>query len=309
MIHHTPARSSHWHPLTLGTHTISLAGLLLLLVTAGSSAVPVLVPPAAAVVPGASQGISVAQGFDGCQGNGQPTVSQMQAFWTGTPYYNFYVYIGGSQATCGPANVTASWVNQVTNIGYSLLPVWVGPQAPCSGGSISYYTNTAYSQGTTEANATVHAAEALGFDPGTPIAYDLKGYNTQNSSCVAAVNAFLSGWNFQIGRGFWGYLPDNYGSSCGSNIQSWAHLSTNPSAVWIADYNGVDSVWNKSCLDNVSWSSDQRHAQYAGTHYQTYNNITLSIDSDCANGPVTPSPIFGAESDAEGNDPIEDASC
>lgn len=235
----------------------------------------------------------------------------MQAFWTGSPYYNFYVYIGGSQAVCGPGGVTASWVDQVTNIGYSLFPVWVGPQAPCSGGGISYDTSVAYSQGQAEANSAANAAEALGFDPGVPIADDIEGYDTGNASCVAAVDSFVSGWAFQIGHGFWDFLPSIYGSTCGSAVQNWSSLSTNPQYVWIADYGTADSVWNKGCLSNVPWSYDQRHAQFQGTHQQSYNGVTLSIDSDCANGPVTPSPSTGAEVDTEtaGNDPVEDPSC
>src|SRR5438105_8874850 len=51
------------------------------------------------------------QGLDTCQ---DPTVSQMQAFWNSTPYFNWYVYIGGSTMSCSQPNLSTSWINSVS---------------------------------------------------------------------------------------------------------------------------------------------------------------------------------------------------
>jgi hypothetical protein len=57
----------------------------------------------------------------------------MNAFWSGTPYFDFYFYMGGTngRSYCGPGGVNASGVDQVTNIGYSVLPIWVGRSGNC----------------------------------------------------------------------------------------------------------------------------------------------------------------------------------
>ncbi len=84
--------------------------------------------------------------------------------------------------------------------------------------------------------------------------------------------------------------------------------------VWIADYNGNDSVWNEQPVANQYWSYDQRYSQYNGSHFETYGGVTLNIDNDCANGPV--SSLFPITSDADSsgldggaNDPLEDPAC
>src|SRR6266581_4200218 len=75
------------------------------------------------------------RGLDMCQ---DPTKPQMQAFWDGTPYYNWYIYIGGSTMGCPQPNLSADWINNVTGnvpnptMHWDLVPIWVGPQAPCN---------------------------------------------------------------------------------------------------------------------------------------------------------------------------------
>src|SRR5215472_8796708 len=80
---------------------------------------------------GAVSSISQFPGIDTCDA---PSVAQMQAFWSGTPYWNIGIYIGGSMRACAQANLTSSWLQQVgpTGIGWHFMPLWVGPQAPCT---------------------------------------------------------------------------------------------------------------------------------------------------------------------------------
>ena len=57
-------------------------------------------------------------------------VAQMRAFWDNTPFSNFGLYIGGADLGCPTPD--AAYVRQVQAMGWRFMPIWVGPQAPCS---------------------------------------------------------------------------------------------------------------------------------------------------------------------------------
>src|SRR4051794_35694103 len=99
-------------------------------------------PPGAQGAP--STHYLVGRGLDSCTA---PSLSQMSAFWSNTPYSYWGIYIGGSTRGCSQPNLTASWVRSVTTQGWKLLPIWVGPQNPCQPGQAAYFsrtTSTAY---------------------------------------------------------------------------------------------------------------------------------------------------------------------
>ena len=233
------------------------------------------------------------QGFDGCQKNpvtgkftSQPSVSQMSAFFRGTSLWQYYLYLGGSDALCGGPNsgVSASWVGSVLTQGWGLVGIWVGPQC-CSNtsGWIPYNLTSARSLGVSQANGAIAQAISWGLsEPFFPVVYD---FESTPSNGVAAENAFLGGWDSQIDAE--GFTAGAYGSTCGSGVENWAGASPAPSFVWPADYShGSNSVWGLSCLIDGDWLDDQRHHQYRGGHNQSYNSVTLNTDSDCGNGPV-----------------------
>lgn len=250
---------------------------------------------ARASTPGGNVGWTQTKGLDrACA----PTLAQMQALWTGTPYYDFGVYIGGAERNCSPnGNLTASWVSQANDIGsvgngWSFIPIWVGPQAPCSSYATKISTNlaTADKQGRDEANAAATAAAALGFTTGTVIYYDIEAYDTSNSTCRNAVNTFLNAWDVQL-REARGIHPAIYGSACGSAVQDWAYLANVPDIVWMANWNGVPSVWDQPCVANTSWAVQPPYGrlhQYSGPHDETWNGVTLDVDNDCDWGLVAP---------------------
>jgi len=66
-------------------------------------------------------------GFDAC---GAPSLEAMEA-WLASPYRAIGIYLGGSNRACPDGNLTPAWVNSVRAGGWNLLPLWVGPQAPC----------------------------------------------------------------------------------------------------------------------------------------------------------------------------------
>ncbi len=82
--------------------------------------------------------------------------------WAGSPYRAIGVYIGGLNRGCSQPNLTASWVAEQTAADWSLIPTYVGLQAPTSSCSscakLSTSTSTATSQGTEAANDAVAQA-------------------------------------------------------------------------------------------------------------------------------------------------------
>lgn len=66
--------------------------------------------------------------FDTCTA---PTLAQMTA-WKVSPYKAIGIYVGGVNRSCAQPQLTASWVSSVTRLGYRLIPIYMGYQAPCT---------------------------------------------------------------------------------------------------------------------------------------------------------------------------------
>src|ERR1700735_1392655 len=163
-------RTVMWRPRSVTRRAVGLAAAVLLGVSALSGAAPSA--PAQAGTP--QSHLLVGEGLDSCTA---PSLSQMTAFWTNTPYSAWGVYIGGEDRACSQPNLTASWVSSVTAQGWHLLPIWVGPQNPRVSGfdHFSTDTSTAYSQGESEAEKVYNAMTALGMASNSPVIYDLEG--------------------------------------------------------------------------------------------------------------------------------------
>jgi len=220
------------------------------------------------------------KGFDQCAAG---SVSQMQAWWTNTPWSYANIYMGGSNRGCSQANLTSGWINSILAQGWKLVPTWVGPQAPTSScsscGKMSSTASTAAQQGINEANAAANAASALGLNSPTVIYYDMEQYNGSS----AAVQAFVNGWVQRLHQ--LGDKAGVYGS--GSNAAAdWAPIANPPDAVWIANWNGNTSVFGLSGLSDNLWTTHQRLHQYQGGHNETWGGVTFNIDSDSADGPI-----------------------
>jgi hypothetical protein len=235
----------------------------------------------------ASSSISQFPGVDTCAA---PSLAQMQAFWTNTPYYNMGIYIGGALRACQQPNLTPSWLQQAgpSGIGWHFIPLWVGPQAPCTSFSLTFSSDpaTAYQQGRNEAISAYQTARNLGMDtPGLPITYDLEYFDSSNTGCLAAAQSFVQGWVDQL------HTPDAQQAGLYTNaciLPGFAGLASRPDYVWGASWDGDPSVQDMPCVQAGDWSGSQRHKQYQGGHDETWNGVTLNVDSDCSNGPVYP---------------------
>jgi hypothetical protein len=239
------------------------------------------------------------QGFDKCA---VPTISQMQTWYTHSPYWAVNMYIGGVSRACDQVYLTPYWMNAVSQQGWTFIPTWVGPQAPCTNYKyrISPNKSTAYREGKQEAEMAASTAVDLGLWGDFVIYYDIEGY-VGDSACREAVASFVRGWVERLHQ--LGYQAGVYGSPCRSYIADWALIDPVPDNVWIASwltppqYREDATVWltgaAEDCLSNDLWVDHQRIRQYAGGHAETYGGLTFSIDSNALDGEVTvlPTPV------------------
>jgi len=237
-------------------------------------------------------GVFTGFAFDACHA---PATSSLQA-WSASPYRGVGIYIGGVNRACSQPNLTPSWVQSTAGLGWSLLPLYVGLQAPCVRQSglahLSTTAATATTQGTTAADDAVANAQALGLPAGSPIWFDMEGYPVGNATCSNAVRSFVAAWDVELRT--LGFVAGVYGSAA-STISDVAALGpAGPDVVWIANWNGNTSVFGDPYVSDALWPNHQRVHQYKGGHKETYGGVTIDIDSNAVDsvvvGGVAPPP-------------------
>jgi glycoside hydrolase-like protein len=224
-------------------------------------------------------------GFDTC---GAPSLQTMKA-WR-AKYAVAAIYIGGQEMGCGYGNLSKSWVQSAEAMGWSLMPTFVGLQAPCNSFSDEINPSQAAQQGQQAATQAVSDAASFGLGPGSPIYFDMEAYNETEASCVTAVLTFLDAWDRQVQAS--GYVSGVY-SSAGSgviNLQNTTsvagHPLAKPQAIWFALWDNAVNLTGSPYMTPAVWSPSARSKQYAGPRVVTVGGVSLNIDSDLVNGPV-----------------------
>ncbi len=224
-------------------------------------------------------------GFDTC------TAPSLQAMKAWRPNYAVVaIYIGGPEMGCGYGNLSKGWVQSTEGMGWSLMPIYVGPQATCNSFSDEIVPSQAAAEGTQSANQAVADAASFGLGKGSPIYYDMEGYDGADSSCVTAVLTFLDAWDRQLQAS--GYVSGVYSSAASgvTNLQTTAtiagHPLAEPQAIWIALWDNVLNVTGSPYVTSAVWPTSARSKQYAGSHVVSIGGYSLDIDSDLVDGPV-----------------------
>jgi hypothetical protein len=265
-----------------GYLTAALAALLLAVSPAGSAAQRTVQP-----------GVFTGYAFDACTA---PSTKALAA-WSASPYRAVGIYLGGVNRACPDGNLSASWVSTTLGMGWSLLPLYVGLQAPCvsqaSLAKISTNATTAAAQGRAAADDAASLALAFGLPTGSPVYLDLEGYSTTDANCARAVQSFAGAWVQELhGQSL---AAGVYGSAA-STIRDVSKLTTLPDVVWIANWNGVQSVFGDPYVSDTLWANHQRVHQYKGGHNETWGGVTINIDSSVVDAltvggaPVAPPP-------------------
>jgi hypothetical protein len=264
--------------------------------------VVVLAAPAQAanrVTPGNFTGY----GFDQCV---TPSQAVMDTWLTTSPYWAVGVYIAGDNRYCGDdrqTHLTAEWVSTQLRNGWKVLPITVGPQAPCYANpakKVRIHNDpagdfaAAREQGRAEAVDTVARAQALGIALKSTLWNDIEAFDTTNARCRNSTLAFLSGWTEQLHD--LNYVSGVYMSAArGMNALDDARVVepgrfTMPDRIWVAEWVTADSYRRpptanapslySAYLRDDGWLPGGRMRQYRGGHDETYGAVTINIDTN-----------------------------
>ncbi len=218
--------------------------------------------------------------FDTCAA---PPLSTMRA-WLASPYRAIGLYVGGQNRTCLQPELTSSWVRGVADLGWRMIPIFKGRQAPCSvdESDLKILPSAATAEGTWAADNAAEQVRALGMFRGGAIYYDMEAYDTANRACASTVLTFLSAWTRELHR--LGYVAGVYANlNLGASDLADTYLSTSyarPDALWIARYDGNESLTGWAGIGDSLWAVHQRAKQYRADFSATYGDVKLTIDAD-----------------------------
>jgi peptidoglycan hydrolase-like protein with peptidoglycan-binding domain len=234
-------------------------------------------------------------GFDQCLA---PTQRSMNVWLRHSPYLAVGIYISGASRACKvQPNLTPAWVTTQLHNGWKLLPITLGPQAPCNPRFPRYghdrvidndpgkhgHFGKAVAQGAAEADKTATRAKALGLSPGSTMWYDLEGFDATNSRCRRASMAFLSGWTREIHAL---HFVSGVYSSAGSGMSMLDKARVDhptkyhlPDQIWIARWDGMANT-STSYIRGDGWRPGGRMKQYVGGHDERWGGVTINVDRD-----------------------------
>jgi uncharacterized protein YraI len=224
--------------------------------------------------------------FDTCTA---PSLGAMRA-WRSSRFRGLGIYVSGSERSCAQPELTRGWVRRVTRLGWRLLPIHLGRQAPCTTrtDSATIRRTVAGRQGADAADNAITRANALGIRPGSALYLDVENYNPSRARCRSAVLRFVSGWTRRLHRR--GYLAGVYANLSSGAPQLARAYDTGrylrPDALWIARWDRSPRLFGVSGIPNRYWRNHQRAKQYIGDHTETHGGVRINIDSNRVDAPV-----------------------
>lgn len=254
--------------------------------------------PMFALPPGGATRISLNRGFDKCQAG---SIAQMQIWWDNSFHHDTNIYFSGRARACPsqPFTNNPAWIDQVSAMGWGLIPTVVGYQSPCSVSTTPHKHSSdpaaAEQQGRGEADIAAADAASIGLTAGSVLYYDMERYDETAATpgCRTATVAFLKGWTERIRQ--LGYVSGVYGSPKNA-IEDWQSMppASRMDAVWMARWDNVPNVWTyvsfPSFPNNV-WNDHQRIKQWQAPHNETWGGVTFNIDGNVSDGPVAGIPV------------------
>ncbi|QES07234.1 DUF1906 domain-containing protein [Streptomyces venezuelae] len=225
--------------------------------------------------------------FDTCEA---PSLAVMKA-WRSSPYGAVGIYFGGRGRGCPvQRELSRDWVASVHAMGWRLLPLFVGSQAPCVISTAKRpfaLGSSPWSQGTREAGEAVRAAGALGLDASSPLYLDIEAYRAGDARCAATTLSFVRAWSREVRR--LGYVPGFYSSveTGVRDIEAQRRAGTKdlPAVMWFARW-GRPALYTETVLDPQAWTPHARIHQYAGNVSEAYGGRRLLIDRNTMDAPV-----------------------
>jgi hypothetical protein len=219
--------------------------------------------------------------FDACTA---PSTASMATWKAKSPYRAIGIYIGGNNRGCAQPNLTADWVRTEVAAGWHLIPLYVGPQASCTGATQKKNlidNGKPVSMGAAAAADAAKQAAALGLAAQSVIIYDMEAYSTSDAACRTGVLSFMSAWTSTLHD--LGYLSGFYSSMGSGGADQVANYSVagyvKPDYIDFARWDKVATV-SDAAIPSTYWAGHRRMKQYAGGHTETYGGVTINIDNN-----------------------------
>lgn len=233
--------------------------------------------------------------FDACRAPSQRTMDRWRR---SSPFTGVGIYIGGVHRACGQRHLSATWVTRQLRSGWRLLPIWVGPQASCTGyrhrisprpGAARRY-HTARARGRFEARRAARAARTLQVPRGELIFYDIEPFDVHRRDCRGSTLALLDAWTREVRR-------HGYRSGVYSHVRAGIALLSRtgrgyarPDAVWYAHVDRVGTMPAEHVGTPAFMRSSRVH-QYALDTRVEFGGIRMAIDWNFVSlGAVRPVP-------------------
>ena len=240
-------------------------------------------------MPSVQPGTFTGYAFDACTA---PSSAAMKAWRTASPFRAVGIYFGGSNRGCTQTNLTAAWVDEQRRAGWRLIPLYVGPQASCTGATKKKYLITNAQAGTQGAAAAQDAAiqaRALGLAPQSALIYDMEAYATTDVTCRQGVLAFIAAWTARLHD--LGYLSGFYssmGSGGADQVASYpAPGYVRPDYIDFARWDLTPTVTDPA-IPAGYWGPHRRMKQYQGGHVETWGGVSINIDRNFVDFAVLP---------------------
>ena len=226
-------------------------------------------PPAVSVTANvATPGAFVGYGFDQCLA---PTQQAMNVWLRQSPYLAVGIYISGASRACKvQPHLTPTWVTTQLRKGWKLLPITLGPQAPCNPrfprygsdavispvpGSTGTYSQ-ARKQGRPRPTARSPRRRRWASRRAAPCGTTSRASTSPRPAAADASLAFLSAWTREIHAQH--YVSGVY-SSAGSGIKMLDDVRVSdptayhlPDQIWIARWDGAANT-STSYIRNDGW--------------------------------------------------------
>ena len=274
--------------------TTILAALVCLLGVSGPATAdpPRVASPRAARHASHAPRVFSGRAFDTCNA---PSLSALRSWRRSSPYGAVGVYVGGRNRACEQSRLNAGWVRAAAGIGWRLLPLYVGDQAPClsrSFGSSRINSRHASASGTSDGHDAVRSAAGLGIAPGSPIYLDMEAYPRGSGRCTQAVLQYTSAWTHALHAA--GYLSGFYSSadagvadlSAAVQHHSAAIRAGVPDVIWYARWDDRDSTDGRHALHGGLWQGHRRVHQFRGNWEERHGGVTIRIDRSAVDAPV-----------------------
>jgi hypothetical protein len=221
--------------------------------------------------------------FDTCEA---PSLDAMRAWHNSSPYGSVAVYIGGDMRGCRNAALdSAGWVTSVLQDGWGIIPVYVGPQAPCTTYSATMSASNPDLHGLFTGFAAAFRARDAGLSQGSPIYLDVESWLVNDAACDAVVRTFIDNW--VEGVHYFGYDAGLY-STPNTGIRVEAEGGNDPGrhrvdAIWVARWNDAPYSYETPV---ANFFVGRRIHQYHGEHNETWGGVTMSVDANLVDGLV-----------------------